>query len=189
MLEFTGTRHRANYLPMLDRLAGGRDASALITLTDAVEALGIEGRRDERKYSSPGPLNRMVDAAPPESEAMWALGQLVQSWIAGRDAEAGATKNRFFVDWLENADELRSLARGNLLLDEVLPVSENLAATGRIAAQAMTFLQTGQAPPENWIASSRQALDRYEKPKAETRLAAVRPVRLLLDALAASLRP
>jgi hexosaminidase len=181
-LEFTGIQHRANYLPMLDRLAGGRDSSALRILADSVEALGIEGRRDERKYSSPVPLNRFVDAARPESEVMWILGRSVQSWIANRDPLDAALMSRTFAAWSANSDEVRSLANDNAMLDEILPISSNLAATGRIALEAMSLLQSGRNPTENWIRTSRQSLDLYEKPKAETRLAAVRPVRLLLDA-------
>jgi hexosaminidase len=182
LLEFTGIQHRANYLPMLDRLAGWRDASALMTLADSVEALGITGRRDERKYSSPIPLNRLVDAARPESEPMWTLGRAVQAWIATRAPEDAALLNRTFAAWKVNPDQLRVLAKGNAMLDEVLPISDNLAATARIAVEAMSMLQSSRQPSEGWLEASRQSLDRYEKPKAETRLAAVRPVRLLLDA-------
>jgi hexosaminidase len=182
-LEFTGVQHRANYLPMLDRLAGGRGAAAITTLADSVEALGIEGRRDEQKYSSPIPLNRLVDAARPESEPVRELSRSVQSWIETRGTEDAARMNRVFAAWTANADEIRALAQGNFLLAEAQPIAENLSATGRIAIQAMGFLQARRHPAESWIRSSRQALDEYEKPKAETKLAAVRPVRLLLDAL------
>jgi hexosaminidase len=183
LLEFTGIQHRTNYLPMLDRLAGWRDASPLTVLADAVDALGIEGRRDERKYSSPVPLNRLVDAARPESEPMWALTRSIESWLATRSPEDAAAVERLFTAWKANPAELRSLARQNFLLEELLPISENLAAAGRIGSEAMAFLQNRQNPPEGWTRSSAQALEQYEKPKAETRLAAVHPVRVLLDAL------
>jgi hexosaminidase len=182
LLEFTGIQHRANYLPMLDRLAGWRDASALMTLADSVEALGITGRRDERKYSSPIPLNRFVDAARPESEPMWTLARAVQAWIATRSPQDAALLNRSFAAWKANPDQLRLLAKGNAMLDEVLPISDSLAATAKIAVEAMSLLQSGRQPTDGWLEASRQSLDQYEKPKAETRLAAVRPVRLLLDA-------
>ena len=55
---------RSNEQMMLDRMGSG---PALRVLADASESLGIEGRRDARKYTSLVPLNRFVDAVPPES--------------------------------------------------------------------------------------------------------------------------
>ena len=51
-LEWTGLAHRSNYQPMLDRLAGAGPVEPLRVLADACEALGIEGRRDARNYTS-----------------------------------------------------------------------------------------------------------------------------------------
>jgi hexosaminidase len=183
ILEFTGIEHRANLLPMLDRMAGWRDSAPLAVLANAVDALGIEGRRDERKYSSPVPLNRLVDAARPESEAMWNLTQSIQAWLGGRHPEDAVSLRKVFEDWRENPAALRALAKDNFLLNEALPVSENLAATGKIGAEALAFIQSGKPAPPAWLKSSMDALNRYEKPQAEVKLAAVRPVRVLLEAL------
>ena len=51
-LEWTGVRHRDNYAPMLDRLAGGRPAEPLRLLADVCEALGL-GRRRRRRPTTP----------------------------------------------------------------------------------------------------------------------------------------
>ena len=47
VLEWTGVEHRANYGPMLDRLAAGRPAEPLRILADACEAQGL-GTRSPR---------------------------------------------------------------------------------------------------------------------------------------------
>ena len=39
-LEWTGVRHRANYEPMLDRLAGGRPAEPVRVLADVSRSAG-----------------------------------------------------------------------------------------------------------------------------------------------------
>lgn len=184
LLDFTGVTHRTNYGPMLDRLAGDRDSAPVRVLADSVEALGIEGRRDERKYSSPVPLNRLVDAASPESEMVRKLSQSVKAWLATRRPEDAGRILRQFTAWSANPTELRSLAPENYLIGELLPLSENLAGTGAIGAEALSYLQNGQAPPDGWIASRNRELDQYAKPRAETRLASVDPVRLLVNALA-----
>src|SRR5258706_11760105 len=50
-LDEAGVVHRLNYAFQLDRLAAGQPSDAIRTLANAVEALGIEGRRDQLKYS------------------------------------------------------------------------------------------------------------------------------------------
>src|SRR5262249_14371624 len=70
MFEWAGPRQRANYEPMLERIAGGQPVEPLRVLADASEALGIVIRRDARKYTSLIDLNRFVDAVRPESESV-----------------------------------------------------------------------------------------------------------------------
>ena len=77
-LDWVGVEHRSTYERMLDRIAGGQ-SDALRILADASEALGIEGRRDARHYTSEIPLNRFVDAVRPESESVRHLEQAVRN--------------------------------------------------------------------------------------------------------------
>src|SRR5215472_8571154 len=66
-LEWTGVEHRSNQ-PRLERLTGGQSAESLRILASASESVGIQGRRGARQYTSLIPLNRFVDAIPPENE-------------------------------------------------------------------------------------------------------------------------
>jgi hexosaminidase len=185
-LEFTGITHRANPVSMLDRLAGYGDAEPVRVLAHAVESLGIEGRRDEHKYSSPVPLNRLVDAAAPESELARHLSECIRTWLATRDEQDLAAISQQFAVWMANPAELRALAHENYLVTELFPLSETLAESGKIGTEALAYLKGGVLPPDGWVASRSRDLDLCGRPKAETKLAAVRPVRLLLEALAAS---
>src|SRR5262249_29961545 len=72
-LEFTGVQHRAHYRPMLHRMAGGKAPESLIGLADGVEGLGLGQRARARTYTSLTPMNRLADAARPESESVRAL--------------------------------------------------------------------------------------------------------------------
>ena len=157
-LEWVGVRHRANYEPMLERLGGG---AALRVLADASEATGIEVRRDARKYTSLVNLNRFPDAVRPESELVRRMGM-----AAGRLAPADVAELRGVLrQWAENL------------------LSKNLAAVGAAGLEALGYLESGKPVPEKWITDQRTQLDAMEKPSGETVLAAVRPVRRLLDAL------
>lgn len=179
-LEWTGIRHRANYGPMLDRLAGGRPAEALAVLADACEALGLSGRRAGANYTTETPLNRLVDAARPESELVRALEQAAGSGTASDHARLRDQFRR----WAGNDAAFQALAAGNALLAEAKPLSGDLAQLGVTGLEILDSLESAKPAPQAWLARQAQELTRMSKPSAELNLAAVRPVRILLDQLA-----
>src|ERR1700681_318895 len=81
-LDWTGVEHRSGYQRMLDRLAGGKPAPALRVWADAVEPLGIDQRQGARPYNHDVPLNRLVDAAQPESESVRMLEDAIHRFVA-----------------------------------------------------------------------------------------------------------
>lgn len=180
-LEWSGVEHRAYTGPMLDRLAGGSAAPALRVLATVSEALGIEGRRNLNENASLAPLNRFVDAVPPESERVRELEQTVKTLAAHPAAipELRAT----FAEWAENESRLTPLAEGNALLEEVLPLARNLSAAGKIGLRALELIEAGQPARQGWVAEQLSALDGCEKSEAHVRLAAVRPVRALVNSV------
>jgi len=175
MLDWTGLQHRVNYEPMLERIAGGSAAGPLRVLADASEALGIEGRRDAGKYTSLVELNRFVDAVRPESESVRRLERSARTVAA--DPTAAADLQVTFVEWAENDARLKGSG-------ELIELSKNLSVLGSIGLRALEYLRSGQAAPEGWIERQTAALNEIEKPMAEVRLAAVRPVRILIEGLA-----
>ena len=173
LLDWTGVEHRSNYQRMLDRLGGGEP---LRILADASEASGIEVRQKARQYTSLVPLNRFVDAIPPESQSVRRLEQEARRLVASQAGESEEL-NVAFTAWARNDARLRPPA-------ELAALSKNLSRVGSIGRLALDYLRTGQAPPDGWIAEQTQALDGMQKPEAEVILAAPRAVRLLLNALA-----
>ena len=67
---------------------------------------------------------------------------------------------------------------------ELIPLSQNLKSVGEIGLDALQYWEAAQPPPSGWAAAQNQALDAFEQPVAEVVLAAVRPVRLLVNAVA-----
>ncbi len=173
-LEFTGLQHRANYAPMLDRLSGGVPAEPLRVLADAVEGLGLSPRARAGKYTSLTPMNRLADAARPESESIHAL-ELAAAKVAadpsGSTSETAALR-RAFTLWTANDARFQELAAGNPLLVELKPLSKDLASLGSTGLK----LLDGQPAPAGFAAE----LTRMEKPNAEVSLAATRPIKALL---------
>jgi hexosaminidase len=170
---------------MLDRMsadhAGGQ---ALRVLADASEALGIEGRRDARKYTSLVPLNRFVDAVPPESPMVRHRTQIAKKVAANPETARAeiAELRAAFTGWSANAGQVPD----NFLTAELIPLSRNLSNLGSIGLRALEYLTDGKPASPDWVAQQIQAIEGMEKPVAEVQLAATRPVRILIDALSQS---
>jgi hexosaminidase len=177
VLEWTGVEHRANYGPMLDRLAAGRPAEPLRILADACEAQGLGPRSHAMKYTSLTPLNRFVDAARPESESVRALEQ-----AAGKLDIAPLREQ--FTRWAGNDARFQLLAKDNALLGELKPLSQDLSALGSAGLRILTYLESGRPAPKAWLSAQAKELARMIKPRNEVVLGAVRPVKVLLDDLA-----
>ena len=184
MLDWVGLKHRVNYEPMLERLAAERPADSLRILADASEALGIEGRRDARHYTSLVDLNRFVDAARPESESVRRMERAARRVLAAKDGPASDEPARELAElrsiltaWAENDSRLQPPG-------ELAGLSKNLSILGSIGLRALEYLQPGQTPPSGWIEQQIALMKDIERPEAEVNLAAVRPVRILLEAAA-----
>jgi hexosaminidase len=183
-LDWVGLKHRVNYEPMLERLAAERPADSLRILADASEALGIEGRRDARHYTGLVDLNRFVDAARPESESVRRMERAARSVLPAADGLANNGSARDLAElrstltaWAENDSRLRPSG-------ELTGLSKNLSILGSIGLQALEYLRPGQTQPAGWIEQQMALMKEIERPEAEVNLAAVRPVRILLEAAA-----
>jgi hexosaminidase len=184
LLEWTGVTHRASYVAMLDRLAGGRPVEPLRILADASEARGLgTGRHAKDTWT---PLNRFVDAARPESETIRHLEQLAHKVAGARppDPAGMATLSAQFSLWAANDARFQAMAEGNSLVAELKPLSKDLSALGVMGARILDNLVARKPVAKGWIAAQNRELARIEKPSAEVFLAATRPVKLLLEELA-----
>jgi hexosaminidase len=179
VLEYTGVEHRSNYEPMLDRMAGGKAPEALRVLADAVEALGLSQRARAQKYTSLVPMNRLADAARAESESVRAMEVAAQHPGAAEIAELRVR----FAQWASNDAKFQAMAGENPLLVELKPLSKDLSALGSLGLQLLDYVEKGQKAPDAFVAAQSAELTRMQRPNAEVSLAAVRPVKLLLDSV------
>lgn len=129
-LRYEGLRHLSYQHPMLDRLAGGVAPKALQVLADALESNLLDQRR-KRHFTHRVPLNRMVDAVPPESE-----------FIRRLQGATPAQLREVFTVWRDNHTVLLPVLRTNALLREVIPLSENLSKAGALGLQALDKPET-----------------------------------------------
>ena len=148
----------------------------------SVEGLGLGPRARAGKYTSLTPMNRLADAARPESESVRALELAAAKVVAnpkGSPAET-ALLRREFRRWAANDARFQELAAESPLLEELKPLSRDLAALGNAGLKLLDALEKGQAPAAAFVAVQSKEITRMEKPAAEVNLAATRPVKLLL---------
>src|SRR5947209_7000021 len=85
-LDAYGLTHNTNYVSMLQRMTGNSDISGLRTLADVVEP--VKGyAREQLAPSEPTsltPLNRVIDAARPESATARQFNELVNNFLTGQ---------------------------------------------------------------------------------------------------------
>jgi hypothetical protein len=131
-------------------------------------------------------MNRLADAARPESESVRAMEVAAAKVAAnpkGSPAEA-ALLRREFARWAANDARFQELAAesgpGGTPLVELRPLSRDLAALGNAGLNLLDAIEKGQAPAAAFVAGETKEIARMEKPTAEVNLAATRPVKILL---------
>lgn len=183
-LAWEGLTHRSGYEPMLNRLTGGLDTGPLRTLCDVLEPVRYYERPKSRPYTSMTPLNRLVDAARPESEAARIFGNTVDFFLAHRNDEPTVLSLKHHLDsWAENDSLLAPSLGANVLLAEAIPLSRDLAEIARIGRAALELLAAGTSPRQDVRNGMMQELLALSHPTAELTQAVLPHVVRLVRAL------
>ena len=147
-----------------------------------MEGLGLGPRARAGKYTSLTPMNRLADAARPESESVRALELAAAKVMAdpkGSPAEA-ALLRREFSRWAANDARFQELAAGSPLLVELKPLSRDLAALGNAGLKLLDAIEKAAASGAGFRCRANEGNHSDGKAVAEVNLAATRPVKVLL---------
>ncbi len=177
-LEALGLTHRSGERKMLERLAGAGPLGPLQALADVVEPVKMYVRNRGHKYTQQTPLNRVVDAVPPESDRAREFAEAVDR---GDRAEA----RRWLTTWRDNDARLQPVIQKSPLLGEIAPLSQDLSRVGRIGVEALDAIESGKRPPEAWVTEQRAFLQEAKKARAELLLMVAAPVEKLVAQAAA----
>jgi hexosaminidase len=183
-LDWFGLTHNSSYEPMLRRIAGSNDISALRTFTDVVEPVKDYTREEIAtvEATSLTPLNRVIDAVRPESETARHFTDLVDALIAGHaDANAKQEVAMWLSRWRDNQTNLQPLENQSFLLKEIIPLSQNLSAVAVTGLQALDYVIRGERAPDSWAAEQFVLLDQAQKPTGQLLLMVVPAVRQLVE--------
>jgi hexosaminidase len=172
---------------MLRRIAGADDIAALRDLADVLEPVKDYARQKLATVAATAatPLNRLVDAARPESATARHFANLVDTFVAGEmkpgmDAEIRTWLNR----WRDNYVNLQPIEGQSPLLEEVVPLSQDLSALGAAGLEALDYLDKGEPAPEAWRIEQLARIEQAEKPKAQLLLMIAPSIRKLVEASA-----
>jgi hexosaminidase len=187
-LDFLGTRHEREHRLQLELLAGDHPVAPLSTLSDVLEPIKDYTREESgRVYTSSTPLNHLVDATRPESDVAREFGDLVDHALApGADTAADRERvHRWLIHWRANDGAVQPILESSFLLQEVIPLSKDLAALSAVGLEALDSLSTAHKPDAEWATRQHALLDSAAKPRAELLIMIVPSVRKLVDAAAA----
>jgi hexosaminidase len=186
-LDAYGLTHNTNYDLMLRRMAGSDDISALRTLASVVEP--VKGyARSALATSEPTaltPLNRVIDAARPESEGGRQFSALVDALVSGQLKPGTELRIRaMLTKWRDNDEKLRPLAEKSSLVQEVASISQDLSALSIAGLQALDYLDRGEKAPDTWKTQQLALAQQAIQPKAQLLLMVAAPVQKLIQASA-----
>ncbi|HZC65812.1 MAG TPA: family 20 glycosylhydrolase [Candidatus Dormibacteraeota bacterium] len=188
-LEWLGLTHNSYYRQVLQRIAGTaapQEFAALRTVTDLVEPVKDYSREQTAtaEPTSATALNRVVDAVPLESDAGRRFNELVDRYLASscHDESAGSELRAWLVRWRDNDAALQSLAQRSFLVQEIVPVSQELTVAAKIGVEAMDYLILGTAADAAWKTDHLAALSELAKPKAQLLLTPLPGIQKLVEA-------
>jgi hexosaminidase len=186
-LEALGLSHRSAYVPMLQKLVGDAPVEPLKTLADVVEPVKYYARGDVREYRSDTPLDRLVDAARPESETARRFRRQVDAYLkSGPDATRDGELRSALARWRDNHALLEPILDRAPRAAEARVHSRDLAAVSRRGVEALDHLGTGHSAPAAWVEEAKADLAIAERPSAsELELAVLPAVRKLVLAASA----
>jgi hexosaminidase len=184
-LVFYGLEHQSFTWPMLQRISGQNDPRYLAVLASVVQPpLGYQ-RESLKQYDWHSPLNHLVDAVPPESDAARNFSNLVAAIVAGTASpEQWQQARHQLTAWRDNDQKLQPSLKRSDITAELIPVSQTLAQVSEIGLRALDDLENHRDPDAATTQEDTQRLQAAEKPQAALRNMIVTPVETLVKAAA-----
>jgi len=158
-------------------------------LGDIVEPRKHHERTQHGSYDAFTPLNRMVDAIPPESMQAREFEHLCARISAGTATDAERDQARELLTlWRDNDALLAPQLGASSLTTELIPVSSSLRVVAQTGLEALDYLESGKGKATaEWRDSSLKELQVAVKQQAGLMLMVVGSVRELVMAASASM--
>ena len=184
-LDGLGLTHNTSYPIMLRRIAGEDDISNLRTLADVVEPTKGYTRMKTAavKPTALVPLNRLVDAARPESVTARHFAEMTDAFLANpADANIKSNIEAMLKQWHAAALALSPLEGKSFLMKDLAPLSQSLGAVSDAGLQALQHFGEASASAQEWKTQQLSVLDAASQTQAQVTLAIVPAIRKLVEA-------
>ena len=184
-LNDDGLEHNSSTLAMLQRMSGLANPEALEVLASVVQPPLGYAREELRHYDTSSPLNRLVDAVPPESETAREFDMLAAAIAAGKASpQQWQQAHDWLVLWRDNDAKLAPTLAGSELTAELSGLSKSVSEVAAVGLEALDDLQNHRKMSGDAKEKKLQLLKAAEKPKAVLVDKLVSPVELLVSASA-----
>jgi len=182
-LEYYGLKHKYFAELMVKRMSGDDDPQFLRILAAVVQPPEGYTRGQLKDYQSDTPLNRLVDAVPPESDMGRRFNDLAKLIVQGKaTAEQLQLARDWLVLWRDNDAKLQPLLGRSELTEELAPLSLNLSHTAQIGLDALDDLSAHRVTDAGGVAEKSAWLKDAGKPHAVLLDMVVPSVELLVQA-------
>ena len=168
------------------RLTGSAaDARVIDVFAEAVEPTKMFTRHIRSKkagmYSINTPINRLVDAVPPESRVAWQFHAAVNNWLADHKAQDLKFIRKTLQRWENNDPQISRLVDSNQRMAVARPLVDSLRGYLNAASEAIGYIERGEQAPAWWAQAQRAVLDAPRSDAADLQIANVCDVRRLVD--------
>jgi hexosaminidase len=184
-LDRLGMQHVSGYEPMLARLTDGQPTGPLKVLVDVVEPVKEYRRGQLGTYRTFTPLDRIADAARPESEPARVFRRDVDRFLlspAGRRDDASLRAR--LTAWRDNHAALDPIAAASSRLFEARWLSKDLSAIAALGLQALDAIGADRQTLPTWSADAKETLDAAARPRAAVEIQVLPGIRKLVLAAA-----
>lgn len=183
-LQYYGIQPKTTTDVMLERMSGENHPAPLKVLATTVAPPKGYKRESLGHYDAFTPLNRMVDAVPPESNTAREFQDITSKIVAGTATPQEWQKERaWLVQWRDNDAKLQPQLPNSDLTADLSPVSHTLAQVADIGLHALDNLQNHSTISGAQQQSDISTLKAAEKPQAVLRLMVVPPIEELVQAV------
>jgi hexosaminidase len=181
-LEELGLTHHRNQDVLLRRLAGGRDISALQTLISVIEPVKQYQRYQQRPQSMLDPLTGLIDAAQPDAYGARKFNRTAAAMLAEKDRAGATMLKKTFAKWQTAGAELVPVMEDSPALHEAKQLAADLQMLGEIGLEAVSDLERGVKPSEEWKTEAMKKLAGIKKPKAALEFVVIESMERLVKA-------
>jgi hexosaminidase len=166
-LDDYGLEHNRSYPQMLQRMIGDSDPASLRVLGDVMQPPRLYARHRLGQWDVFTPLNRLVDAVPPESDTARHFLDLVNTLVSGKaTAQDWQSARQWLTLWRDNDAKLQPLLASSQLTSDLGPVSASLREVAATGLDAVGYLQSGRPAPAAWRTEQLAFLKEAARPHA-----------------------